>query len=325
MPSLFRPTSPSDEAELVALAERLLGVEPGNPMFGSAHLRWKYWAHWRGSGLARSHVLVRDGRIVAHAGVLPLACREAGRTITFLHPFDWMSEPSAIGSGAALLQRLSRLADGLLIVGGSAMTQRMVRPLGFRALGDVIRYAATAAPEGAAEELARLARQEGLSLSRGIPATQRDCEGRPEEGPWLAILRTPERLEDYLGCPAAPMSVHTVRRGATLLGGFVLALAPGQARIAAHWTAEGRPEDDLSLLRIARSQAARHAGVDEVVCMANAPAEQRALVAAGFASAGSVPMFLLSPSIVDAEVRVSFQMLDGDVAFLHHGGPQPWL
>jgi hypothetical protein len=326
MPSEFRPTSPSDGPELVALAERLLGVQPDSPMFGNAHLHWKYWSEWRGSALARSHVLVRDGRIVAHAGVLPLACRARERTLTLLHPFDWMSEPSAIGSGAALLQRLSRLADGLLIVGGSAMTQRMVRPLGFRALGDVIRYAAPVVPALAKDDLARLTRQEGLSLSPAVPATEQGCEGIPSEEQWLTFLRTPERLDGYRSCPAAPMSVYTVERDAAPLGGFVLALAPGQARIVAHWSATSRPEHHAALIRLARCEAALHAGVDEVATMASHPVEQRAIVAAGFQPVGSVPMFLLaSTADVGAEVRVGFQMLDGDVAFLHHGGPQPWL
>jgi hypothetical protein len=122
------------------------------------------------------------------------------------------------------------------------------------------------------------------------------------------------------------MSVYRAERDSARLGGFVLAFTPGQARIAAHWSAASHPQYHASLIRLARCQAAMHPGVDEVATMANLPAEQQAITAAGFEPVGSVPMFLLaSTSNFDADVRVGFQMLDGDVAFLHHGEPQPWL
>jgi hypothetical protein len=320
MPSEFRPSSPSDGPELVALAERLLRLEPGHPMFAERHLHWKYWAAWQSSSMPRSHVLVRDGRIVAHAGVLPLACRASGRTLTVLHPFDWISEPKAIGSGAALLQRLAKLAHGLLIVGGSETTRRMVGPLGFRALGEVTCYAAPL--DAGYNELDRLAADSPGSRS----TTAADCEGAAAPAPWLTFLHPPERLQECTDCPATPMSVHTLTSDGKPSGGFVLAFAPGQARIAAFWCRSGRIDDYIAVIRLARREAAARAGSDEVVAMANVPVEQQALVAAGFRTTGSVPIFLLAAARdIDASARMGFQMLDGDVAFLHHGTPQPWL
>jgi hypothetical protein len=336
MPSEFRPTTPSDGPLLVSMAQRLLGVEQGSPMFAAPHLHWKYWAAWRSASLARSHVLVRDGQIVAHAGVLPLECRARGRVFTLLHPFDWMSEPAAIGSGAALLQRLAKLADGLVIVGGSAMTQRMVGPLGFRAVGEVTRYVASAArsatPDGTSSEAFHSREDDaGVAITRTDPSAAPDCESVEPPETWLSFALTPERLQDHQGCPAAPMAVYTaVRSGSpggekdARLGGFVLAFAPEQARIVALWTASSNSEDRALLARLAYQQARKQPGVREVVTMANAPLEQRALVACGFQPAGSVPMFVLAREL-DVELRLSFQMLDGDVAFLHRGAPDPWL
>jgi hypothetical protein len=335
MPSEFRPTTPSDGPLLVALAERLLGVAPGSPMFAAAHLHWKYWAPWRDSSLARSHVLVRDGRIVAHAGVLPLTCRVRGRVLTLLHPFDWMSEPAAIGSGAALLQRLAKLADGLVIVGGSAMTQRMVGPLGFRALGEVTRYAASAAGAPMPEATTSVPRSREDDGASSIRLTARpvapDCESSEPPEPWITFAQTPGRLLDYRDCPAAPVVVYTAWRSSSpgtgndaRIGGFVLAFAPEQARIVASWTVSSRSEDRALLARLAYQQARKHPGVTEVVTMANAPVESRALLASGFQPVGSVPMFVLAREL-DADVRLRFQMLDGDVAFLHRGVPDPWL
>ncbi len=336
MPSEFRPTTPSDGPLLVALAQRLLGVAPDGPMFAAPQLHWKYWATWRGSSLARSHVLVRDGRIVAHAGVLPLTTSVRGQPLTLLHPFDWMSEPGAIGSGAALLQRLSKLADGLLIVGGSSTTQRMVGPLGFRAIGDVTRYVASVTSPstpgaGCAATTFSPEVAEDVSVQRVAHPTHRDCKRAELPEPWLFFAQTPERLVDCQSCPAAPMAVYTARRTRSQhgeedapLGGFVLALAPGQARIAALWTVSPDSEAQELIVRLARAQAQKQPGVSQVVSMANTPVERKALLAAGFQLAGAVPMFVLAREL-DANARLSFQMLDGDLAFLHHGAPDPWL
>lgn len=293
-------------------------------MFAEPHLRWKYWAAWSGSALARSYVLAREGRIVAHAGALPLTYRAGQRTLTLLHPFDWMSEPSAIGSGAALLQRLAKSSDGLLIVGGSAMTQRMIRPLGFRTLDEVTLYAAPVQPAAKTDEGLALQPSDVHSISLTAHPSLDDCEGAIPPAPWLLSLRTPERLSDCATCPAAPTFVYTVRRASARLGGFVLGLAPRQARIVAWWAHS--TGDLVSVLRAASRQSATFEGIDEVVCMANLPAERDALAAAAFRATGGVPMYLLSSAAeLASDVQIGFQMLDGDVAFLHHGAPQPWL
>jgi hypothetical protein len=328
MASEFRPSTPSDAAELTTLAQRLLGVLPGNPMFTERHLQWKYWSPWPQWQGARSYVLTRERRIVAHTGVLPLICQHGERRLTLLHPFDWMSEPSAVGSGAALLQRLAAHADGLLIVGGSELTQRMARPLGFRALGSVTRYAAAVPGPGAvlpatAADAARLAR---CTVSRTSLAEDCQSEHSQAESVWLSFERSPGRLQEYLQCPALEMTAHTARCADMPLGGFLLAFAPAQARIVALWGVPPRSDDHALLVRLAHRQAASHPGVEEVVCMANAPTDQQALAAAGFAALGDVPMFLLaSPLTIGTDQRVAFQMIDGDVAFLHHGEPQRWL
>ena len=317
MPSEFRPTEPNDGPRLVELAQRLLGVAPESPMFSERHMRWKYWLPASPDDASpRGYVLVRDGAIVAHAAALPLRYHARGRSFTLLHPFDWMSEPSAIGSGAALLQRLSKLADGLLIVGGSETTRRMVRPLGFRGFGDVHMYAAPATPRPSAPP------------HRVHPIAPDALAGAPPGGPspWLSAERRAEWLRACLDCPATPMALLSAGDAARSFGELVLAFAPGQARIAAFWPASARPEERAALLRIARRHAAERSDTDEVVCMANAPHDRAALEDAGFQAVGSVPMFVLAPSsVLSDDDRLGFQMLDGDLAFLHHGEPWPWL
>ena len=314
MPSEFRPTTTSDGPELRALAQRLLGVAPDSPMFDERHMRWKYWSAGD-DGCPRGYVLVRNGAIVAHAGVLPLRFRAPARSVTLLHPFDWMSEPSAIGSGAALLSRLSKQADGLLIVGGSEATRRMVRPLGFRSFGEVQLYATPAATPARA----------GASETRPLaPAALPRSPSAP--GPWLDVERPPSWLGACLTCPALSMELSSVTRDGRSLGELMLAFAPRQARVAAFWSRSGEPSERAALLLAARELASTRADVDEVVCMANAPHDRRALEDAGFQAVGSVPMFVLAAAstIADAD-RLSFHMIDGDLAFLHDGQPRSWL
>ena len=323
MSSEFRASTPADGPQIAALAQRVLGVAPGNPMFTPEHLHWKYWLPWPDGSGARSFVLTRNGQVVAHAGVLPLATSGALR---LLHPFDWASEPSSIGAGAALLKRVAALADGMLIVGGSLSTQRMAKPLGFRSAGEVACYAWRAPPGDVTAPDRGTTENTGLSTRRVFAAENADPDAGFTPPGWLRFRRAADGLGALASCPAVTFETHAVLQDGAALGGFVLAFAPFQARIAAFWCRSDRESDLVALLQVARAEASARDQVDEVVCMANLPAECRALSVAGFRSCPSVPMFVLAPDArLPATTQLAFQMLDGDVAFLHHGARQPWL
>ncbi|HEU4578656.1 MAG TPA: hypothetical protein VFS67_10395 [Polyangiaceae bacterium] len=324
MSSEFRASTPADGPQIAALARRSLGVAPGNPMFTPEHMHWKYWSRWPEGPVTRSFVLTRNGQIVAHAGVLPLVAGGGSSPLSLLHPFDWASEPTSVGAGAALLKRIAGLADGLLIVGGSPATRRMAQPLGFRAAGEVACYAARVpAPELGARRTNEHWELRALSLLAAGGA-------EPDSGftppGWLRFRRTRDQLGTLASCPAAQFESHAVLQQGAPLGGFVLAFAPFQARIAAFWCRSEQECEIAALLQRARERAAAREGVEEVVCMTNLPAECRALSAAGFQACPAVPMFLLAPGTRALPTeQLAFQMLDGDFAFLHHGARQPWL
>lgn len=323
MSSEFRPSSPADAAQIAALAQQVLGVAPDNPMFSSEHLRWKYWQPWSDGRVARSYVMARDGQIVAHVGVLPLQTRVGSDLFTLLHPFDWASVASSIGAGAALLRRVAALADGMIIVGGSTMTQRMAKPLGFRLGGDVARYAWHVPPGGDAAARARLATIDPGYQVRRVEAPLRPDQNATPSG-WLRFGRSPARLSTLASCPAVEAELHVVSKDGTDLGEFQLVFAPFEARIAAFWCYSDLERDAAPLLRATRATAMAHGGVEEVVCMSNLVEECRALELAGFHPCPSVPMFVLAPRL-PATTQLAFQMLDGDVAFLHNGARQHWL
>jgi hypothetical protein len=297
-------------------------------MFSSLHMQWKYWDQWPDGPRSRSHVLTRESRIIAHGAVLPLGFERGGQYFTFFHLFDWASESTAIGSGAVLLKRIAALADGMLIVGGSATTQRMVRPLGFRPFGEVACYARTLEREPA---LGSSAAASGLgggdhTLVRLDGSVAQTIADAPAGADWVQFQRSPQALQAFMRCPAARLEGYSISKRGTPVGGFMLSMVPFQTRIAALWSARARTEDWALIVELALRQAALLGAHGEVVCMANVPAERQALEGLGFTLCGSAKMFLLaSPQLIPDSTRIRFQMLDGDVSFLHHGVPQPWI
>lgn len=325
MSTEFRPSTPADADAIAALCQRVLSVPEGSPMFSPTHLQWKYWEPWAEWAGSRSYVLTRNHIVIAHGAVLPLRFRgHGGSSFTLLHLFDWASEPSAVGSGAVILKRVAALADGLLIVGGSATTQRMVGPLGFRRLGKVARYARSLRDAPRPDTEGRGSRLGEYQLSP-LCADMAPNPDIPAGSGAFWPHRSPAGLLDLLRCPAAKIQGHAVLKDGRTAGGFLLSFVPFQNRIAALWSSSNAVEDWTSILQLAEREAVAHTTFDETVCMTSSRAQALALEARGFVERGDVPMFVLAPrELVADDARLAFQMLDGDVAFLHHGLPQPW-
>ena len=309
-PAEFRPSTPADGAAIAALCRRVLSVPDGSPMFTAEHMQWKYWDAWPGWSGSRSFVLTRDDRLIAHGAVVPLAFTREGCEHRLVALFDWASEPDAIGSGAALLKRIAGLADGMIMVGGSAMTRRMVGPLGFRRLGEVTRHACASTPPAPA----------GWTSTR-VDSPPPFLPGSTRE----RILFHRPALRHLLRCPVAATEYHEVSRGGVTAGSFLLSFTPAQAKIADLWCASSELDHWIAIASVARKAGARP-GVDEVACLASEPLQREALARAGFLACGSDPLFALAPpELVPDGATMRVQMLEGDYAFLHHGVPLPWL
>lgn len=317
----FRASSSADAEQLAALCRRVLSVPAESPMFDAALLHWKYWhswATWRGS---RSYVLTRGERLIAHCAVMPLVVRRGGRELTLIYPLDWAAEPSIVGSGVALLGQVTALADGVVIVGGSQMTQSMAGPLGFQAIGPVECFAL---PSSLDQDDSR----------RALSSLQVERVQAPSSG----LLREPGTADDtlrphypmsvlteWLGCPAARVQCYEVSRSGSVLGAFLLAFVPGQARLLELWPVEAEQATYVTLLEAARSVADGDSGSAELVAAANTPLERQALLEAGFRACASMPMFAsFSTAGLPAGSRIRYQLLHSDHGFLHHGVPAPW-
>lgn len=309
----FRPSTPADASAITELCRRVLHIEEANPLFQPSVLHWKYWQPWPIGSSARSYVIMRGGELLAHIAAVPVRYRLGNAEFTLLHPLDWAARPDVIGVGATLLQKLAKVADGVLVVGGSSMTQRMLGPLGYRRLADVHRYAATPNAEafGALEVRA--------AVEHGAP---------PELGgifePQLVAERSAALYRAWRECPAARTQGYVVLDHGDLLGGFLLAQTPGQARLIDLWCTAADASDWARVIGAARSEAARLPGAVEVVSLANTPLEQQALASAGFRECGRLPMAVRC-SLLPQGSGLRFQMMDGDAAYLQHGKAESWL
>lgn len=330
----LRPTTPSDCALVAELCERILQVPAGSPVFSPAHMHWKYWdpsASWSGS---RSFLLFKDGVAIAHAGMVPLRFSRAGRTVTLVQLIDWAAEPKHVGAGAILLKRIVALADGAVSVRGSTMTQRILKPLGFRSFGETYQYAArVVAPttpsagrtDFAHGDLARSAivriHERGSSTLHEHPL--RDASSSDEQ---IVIQHDRAQVAAWLDCPVAEMRYGEVLLGERLIGAFLLAGAPRQARIA-HACADVALEGAFDVvIALAYRHACAQEDAIEVVCQTNDPAQAHALLASGFSAVGSDPLAVLSRrELVPDGVLLPHHLIDSDLAYLHHGVPDLWL
>jgi len=220
-----RPSTRSDTPAIRRLL-REVGLEPN---VDDDHLEWKYWSErsdWAGS---RSFVLERGGEILAHAGVVPGACR-AARRVTIAHLIDWAARPDAAGAGVSLMKSIGRMADALLAVGGSEQTLRILPHIGFRSCGTAAEYVRPLHPlrilqtEGGLrwKRLPRLARSAIWSLSalRGVPPGWRVQRVTPgETGVLDAVVRADAEVSAE---GAGGKSLGSSRLGRALVDGMRL-------------------------------------------------------------------------------------------------------
>jgi hypothetical protein len=343
MRTTIRPSVPADApdiVELLAAAELKPNVEPDA-------LGWKYWEERKDWAGARSFVATRDSRILAHAAVVPGSCATASRRATVLHLIDWAARPNAAGVGVSLMKHVGRLADALLAVGGSEQTLQILPHLGFRPSGTAEVYVRVLHPLrflgalGAApwRLTARFVRRSLWRLSAPVAApagwsirriasdeTRTLTEVLPRANAGMGVLERSEGWFRYmLQCPIVPMELYALKNQNEVRGYFLLAFAPGQARIADCWVATDEPAAWHALMQCAALQAWRHRDVAELIAWSSDAVMARALVAGGFHRRDQVPIFLRAATeeqIMPGRLRV--QMIDNDAAYFHHEFAELW-
>ena len=163
-----------------------------------------------------------------------------------------------------------------------------------------------------------------LRAPAGAPPVQRS---RPVEAgelggapiPWplprcgSAVLERSAAVMSYwLQCPATAMELHVVASGAAAEGYFVLAYAPGQARLADCWLDGDDPEAWEALVQLAVQQAARQRAVAEVAAICSEPLLAAALQPCGFHARSSRPLLVRANGVRLPAAGIRIQMLDDD-------------
>jgi hypothetical protein len=344
----FRSTTVADESAIRSLLQEAHGAAPGHPMFEGRHLHWKYWEpreDWQGS---RSYVLTRDERIIAHAAIVPAVCSWGDERRSVLHVIDWAARSEARGAGNTLLRHIGTLADAIVTSDGEDTAMRLLPFLGFaQSTTRVTLYARPVRPllylTGADAPRWRLAARcvrNSLWALRAPSGARSGWRARRVAAeavaaasiPWpvpkygTAVLeRSAAMMSYWLQCPASPMELYVVENGAAAEGYFVLAFAPGQARLADCWLDSDALPAWEALVQLAVRQARRHSGVAEVAAMCSEPLLAGALERCGFHARAARPLLVRATNGIQlpaAEMRI--QMLDDDAAYRHNGSRLFW-
>lgn len=338
----IRASRPEDAPEIVALltdAGLRPNVEP-------QHLYWKYWQDREDWSGARSYVLADGKRVLAHGALVPAnCCCEAGH-LKIVHMIDWAARRGEPGAGVTLMKYVGSLVDGLLGIGGSAATLKIMPLIGYRARGFVTGYVRSLHPlrllSGVSEPdwkvVPRVARSALWRLTAPRPVggewqANQVAVGDvgqlesvlPDRGRDFAVLeRTVGLLRHALACPIVPMTLHALKRSGYLKGYFLLAYAPGQARLVDSWVASQEPEDWRALIQCAVMEASRNREVAELVTWANDPLFAQSLTKCGFRARLTIPVYLRATAAGVAPGMLRLQMLDNDAAYLHTGHFEHW-
>jgi hypothetical protein len=246
------------------------------------------------------------------------------------------------------MKQIGRLADVMIAVGGSELTQRILPMIGFRGSGTTVkRYARPVRPllrlVNPEYRSWRLAPQVIRSLFWTLTAPSRRAaewsahrilgdQVATASIPWpsakigtTVLERSSASVSYLLRCPATPMELYSVHRHGRPRGYFLLAFAPAQARIVDCWIDSDELAEWSAMVQLAVGQAKTDANVAEVVSMCSDPLLGAALIESGFHVRHAIPMWLRAASgVARPDTTIRFLMADSDEAFLHDGHSNLW-
>ena len=295
-------------------------------------MAWKYWDPRPDWPEPRSYLYERDGELQGHVALWPAVWPPPGPR--GVHMIDWAAVRESPGAGLAMVQKLARMYDFIIAIGGAEMTRKVLPAYGF---AEVARTWMAARPlRPVAQALDHQSRNWKLPVrvvrnwwwSRS-PAASAPAEWSASaitpaeiavEAPAQSIPRTPEFFAYLLGCPAARSSLYALRRGGKPEGHFALSVVRGQARLAGVWLRQPSEEAWRAAFLLAQRAARAIAGANEFGAKGTDGASRRAAESAGLRMAGAGPVFLLDKKGLFPKVQeFQFQLIDDDGAFLDLG------
>src|SRR5215471_6483836 len=128
MSTTFRPTTPDDRQALTRLLVDVFGSPLDSSLLDPAMMSWKYWDVRPDYTETRSYVLESDGEFIGHVGLWPL--EYAG--VHGVHMIDWAASRNSPGAGISMVQRVSRMFEFIVAIGGSETTRKVLPAFGFK-------------------------------------------------------------------------------------------------------------------------------------------------------------------------------------------------
>lgn len=338
MKSVFRATTPQDEATLISFLARAFSSPLDAEFLQPDLIRWKFWAAREDYSEPRSFVLEQEGKIVAHAGIWPLILRTKMEKAHGAHMIDWASDPRSPGSGVALLQRLCNRFDFIYAIGGSQMTQRVLPAFGFKTVAQAWSGARPLRPIRQMlshpsldwKSPGRFARNALWSMTplssklEGWTVDVPDLSGTADEAARadsFSCAPRPNAFFRYLECcPVARITVVQLQKDGREQGRMALSLLHQQARVAGVWLNRASPENLRVAYGLAQQAARRMRSALEIAAFGSTSVSARAADSAGLRIRSYQPVYLLRrKGTTLPALPFEFQAADNDAAFLSEG------
>jgi len=323
MASVFRPSTPADESELIEFLARVFSLDRSDPFLNPQMMRWKYWAPRTDITEPRSYVIERDGRIAAHAGLWPVAVRgEKG-----VHMIDWASAPNIPGVGVSLLQRLLRTFDFVYSIGGSEMTMEVLPKVGFRKVAEAHTWVRPIRPFR--QMLAHQTKDMRLPVRFARNLMWSRTPSRASSSGWTAVPAAAEAANerdsgffDYLNaCPATRCLSFRMTKDGIKQGSFALTNVHKQARIVGVWLHQPTAANLRIAFELAQHAALQHTDACEIIARGTTQPFIEAAAAAGMRTRETFPVLFYKKGGPPDPLPLEFQVADNDCMFLEGRGP----
>jgi hypothetical protein len=302
-------------------------------------VRWKSLepnSLWPGS---RGYVVRSEGKIVAHGCAMPARFLLKDRQLTNSCIIDWTADKAFPGTGVMIFRHIGQLTDGLMAVGGSDDSQKVLPRLGFKRRQEFSNYARVQKPLAAflstsdisARGIARFGRDivrrvkpagssaNGWSLRTvdHFDATVEPVLPKPGVVSEIVCFRDAALLNYFLKCPAGRMEGLLFYNQGQLAGYGIVAYIRDECRLAEIWIDSPRENDWTAAFLLAMDHAAGASGVTRTVLGVSAKIPQLAAQAAGAYLCGRQPIYIKEPkSLLPETLDLSLGMLDTDAFYL---------
>ena len=128
MTLVAKPSSPLQGREIAHLLTETLGMDAEPEAWQS----WKYWDRHPFAEGTRSYLLLQGDTVVAHGACWPIRLQANFGELNCMHWVDWAANPQIPGAGIQVLRFCQKKFAGVISIGGTAHTKRILPALGFK-------------------------------------------------------------------------------------------------------------------------------------------------------------------------------------------------